>query len=384
MVAIKVHVRLALTGRPLPDQIVDAVSPVATFKRQLADAYDGLPDPEADDARDAEVRVRVLFGKKVLEDRKTLAESGVTEGSTVDVVYRLARALVFTGSADGTARIWSADTGECIKVLSGHTAAVVDLDVHPGGTRVCTASADRTARLWSVPDGDCLRECTGHHGGLQCIRFSPTGVCFGSTSTDRTLRVWRESAGEEAYVLHLKRDTVCTASDSPDGKNFVTCSKEKVAKIRLVADGLTVLHTLEGHQQVVNYACYSPNNRLIGTASGDWTAKIWDAKTYAEIGTLKGHQGTVNWMDFASNDRTAATCSNDCTVMVWDVEACTCLATLSGHAHHVYTCHFSPDGNRIVTASRDKTAKVWNARSGECELTLAGHAGMVNQAMWSP
>jgi tRNA A-37 threonylcarbamoyl transferase component Bud32 len=75
------------------------------------------------------------------------------------------------------------------------------------------------------------------------------------------------------------------------------------------------LLTLKGHTNIVTSASFSPDGTRIVTASGDKTAKVWDAKTGTETFTLKGHTGQV---------RSAA---------------------------------FSPDGTRIVTASIDSTAK---------------------------
>mmetsp|Transcript_8171 Transcript_8171/g.25979 ORF Transcript_8171/g.25979 Transcript_8171/m.25979 type:complete len:497 (+) Transcript_8171:60-1550(+) len=343
-------------------------------------------DTDADADGSAKLRVHAVVGKKALEDRRTLAESGVSDGSTVDVVFRLARTCVFTVSSDGTGMIWSADSGECLSVLCGHTAAVLCVDRYLDGSKIVTGSTDKTARLWSVPDGECLAVFKGHHAGVLGVTVSPSSCCIGTTSADRTLKLWRES-GQCALTLpfmkEIGKEVVVKCSTSPDGMFFVTSSKEKSAKIRSKLDGLPV-RALEGHTQVVNHACYSPNGRFLGTASGDMTARVWDAKTFKVVGILRGHTGTVNWIEFSSDDQRAVTCSNDCTVKVWDADTCACVATLCGHSHHVYSCSFSSAGDRIVTASRDGTAKIWCVTYAACVRTLDGHKGLVNQAMWSP
>ena len=89
-------------------------------------------------------------------------------------------------------------------------------------------------------------------------------------------------------------------------------------------------------------ASFSPDGSRIVTGSCDRTAKVWDAKSGAEVLTLKGH---TDWVNSAS---------------------------------------FSPDGSRIVTGSQDKTAKVWDAKSGAEVLTLKGHTSLVRSASFSP
>ena len=53
------------------------------------------------------------------------------------------------------------------------------------------------------------------------------------------------------------------------------------------------LLTLKGHTGAVTSASFSPDGSRIVTASGDKTAKVWDARTGAEVLTLKGHTSVV-------------------------------------------------------------------------------------------
>ena len=69
------------------------------------------------------------------------------------------------------------------------------------------------------------------------------------------------------------------------------------------------LLTLKGHTGLRHSASFSPDGSRIVTASWDHTAKVWDARTGAEVLTLKGHTAQV------------------------------------------FSASFSPDGSRIVTAS---------------------------------
>jgi TPR repeat protein len=52
----------------------------------------------------------------------------------------------------------------------------------------------------------------------------------------------------------------------------------------------------------------------------------------------------------------------DKTARIWDARTGAQLAVLSGHADAVHSAAFSPNNTRIVTGSDDKTARVWDAR----------------------
>ncbi|CAD7937975.1 unnamed protein product [Amoebophrya sp. A25] len=63
-------------------------------------------------------------------------------------------AYFVTGSLDWTAKLWSAQSGQCLQQFSGHSDAILSLDIlHPHLTRphellILSASDDATAKLW--------------------------------------------------------------------------------------------------------------------------------------------------------------------------------------------------------------------------------------------
>ncbi|HWY92175.1 MAG TPA: hypothetical protein VNY04_04675, partial [Chthoniobacterales bacterium] len=58
---------------------------------------------------------------------------------------------VLTASADLTARLWSANSGEPFGMPMKHEDAVLWAQFSPDCQRVLTASEDKAARLWDLP-----------------------------------------------------------------------------------------------------------------------------------------------------------------------------------------------------------------------------------------
>lgn len=69
--------------------------------------------------------------------------------------------LLASAGVDGDVRIWDVVLAQCVRVLSGHSAAVTA--VRWGGAGVLfTSSKDRTIKMWRADDGVLCRTMTGH------------------------------------------------------------------------------------------------------------------------------------------------------------------------------------------------------------------------------
>jgi WD40 repeat protein len=151
---------------------------------------------------------------------------------------------------------------------------------------------------------------------------------------------------------------VNSAAFSPDGKRVITASGDQTARVWDAATGKT-LASLQGHTHRVFDAAFSPDGTRVVTASWDHTARVWDAATGKTLASLQGHTSWVNSATFSPDGARVVTASWDQTARVWDAATGKTLASLQGHTDEVNSAAFSPDGARVVTASRDQTARVW-------------------------
>jgi hypothetical protein len=104
---------------------------------------------------------------------------------------------IATASADGTAKVWEARTGECLFTLNGHSDQVMSVSFSPDGRRIVTGSRDQKAKLWDAKSGKELLTLKGHRGWVITVAFSPDGQRIVTASSDGTAKVWKAASVEE-------------------------------------------------------------------------------------------------------------------------------------------------------------------------------------------
>jgi WD40 repeat protein len=113
--------------------------------------------------------------------------------------------LLASGGADGLIRIWDPATGNSVRAMAGHEAAVTSLCTVGvgGGTLLVSASADKSVQVWDPFNGVALYELIRGSGLVRAV----TPVCWGGRSllavggADRTIRFWDvESRTQEAVI----------------------------------------------------------------------------------------------------------------------------------------------------------------------------------------
>ncbi|MCV3216350.1 WD40 repeat domain-containing protein [Plectonema radiosum NIES-515] len=199
-------------------------------------------------------------------------------------------------------------------------------------------------------------------------------------SLANTSDILLESEPQEALKTSLKAVVQMRRTPWVDAN---TRTQVKLALMRTV-NSVNPLNILGGHKSWVYGVSFSPNGKMLASASSDKTVKLWDTSTYKQIKTLTGHTGEVNGISFSPDGKMLASGSRDKTVKLWDTSTYKEIKTLAGHKEWVTNVSFSPDGKMLASGSLDKTVKLWDTSTYKEIKTLSGHKEWVTGVSFSP
>ncbi|KAI4867731.1 periodic tryptophan protein 2 [Hypoxylon rubiginosum] len=115
--------------------------------------------------------------------------------------------IVAAGSLDSfDIHIWSVQTGQLLDQLSGHEGPVCSLAFSPNGSLLFSGSWDRTARMWSIFSRTQTSEPLQLQADVLDIAVRPDSAQLAISTLDGQLSFWSVSDAEEVSGLDGRRD----------------------------------------------------------------------------------------------------------------------------------------------------------------------------------
>ncbi len=319
-------------------------------------------------------------------------------GGHVEVGPRMSRTA-------GEARVWDARTGKPLTKALQHETWVRHAIFSADGRQLITLCGPYDnftgAQVWDLATqkqaGPAVNPNRVHHLAL-----------------DPDLRRLAVGSWMDAHVLDLftglpltplmkhglkeiakgaRRGGVNHTAFSADGKRLATASGDDTARVWDAVTGQAITPSLK-HNDKVNQVVFSPDGKWVLTASDDETARIWDAVTGDPIRLIK-HTGHVVYAAFSPDGRWVVTSSGDPpvrpsdttgypVVRVWDAGSGSPVSPVFRHGARVTRAAFSPDSRRLVTAGMDGVVRLWDLAAREPAILPFGPNVWVSDAAVSP
>jgi WD40 repeat protein len=322
-------------------------------------------------------------------------------GAVKSVLYSKDGNELYTGSDDGTVKVWDVsakESGDSLPVSDWSDAVAFSPD---GALAAVTDFTTRYAVLYELPTRVRRGTMGNHTAPCRNAKFSPDGELLatiggtlqvGEVSTMKPrfereladvngsldfhplkpilavasgdLRAWDLRNGAAVNLLpSAPTNNVAAVAFSLDGNWIALGMNDGGVSIWDVESG-RALHYFHENTASINDLCFSHDGRLLASGGWDNQVVLYNLRTGVNS-RLEGHRDNVNGLAFAPDDKTLVSTSADGTIRFWCLANNQVALTLNHDRGPVHGVTFSRDGNLRATAGTGGKAILWPAAKFE-------------------
>lgn len=241
--------------------------------------------------------------------------------------------LSASGVESATIQLWDVATGECVRMLEGHSSYVSDLQFTPDSKYLISSSSDQTIRLWDWPDGQPVAILRGHLDEVDGLSVSPKGRILASRSRDGSIFLW----------------PLAPAPQTPAYRTLPV----KVAVIRPLRP-----------------AVFTPDSRSIIAAEPNGGLAQWDVATLHQMRRWRTPEQNAGQIGAIAPDGSQAAILNaDGRLSLLDLTTGVVQTNVLQNSPRVTDCWFSASGRYLLTLTTNESrgkyhVRVWDLLSG--------------------
>ncbi|TKA67995.1 hypothetical protein B0A55_08614, partial [Friedmanniomyces simplex] len=200
-------------------------------------------------------------------------------------------------------------SAKLLRTVKPHVTPVVTVAVDSTSSLLATGAADGSVKVWDLRGGYTTHTFHGHSGVISALHFFQVDPADAVQSIKSKKRKNKHRATEAEEV---QQDDAAAgyrlASGGEDGKVRVwdLHKRESVA-------------TLDAHVSVVRGLSYSPEARVLLTASRDKTVILWDARAWQQQSTVAVLE-SIESAGFVENGRFFYTGGETARIRIWSTE----------------------------------------------------------------
>ena len=307
---------------------------------------------------------------------------------------------IATASADGTARVWDAQTGNPITPPLVHERPVGQVTFSPSGRRVVSASADGTARIWDAQTGKPVGPPLHHAGAVVVAQFGDDNHVL-TASRDGTVRVWALPSSAP-FLPSVKEDAIYSLPG--DGTHAIVLSMGANTQNRTFRTfDLTTGKPLFPSPTLPAFSrsSFSRDGRRVllygskGMGLGAWdtlrNVQVWDAESGRPLSPLM----QADWATLSHDGKKLLLSDLSGVFRLVDVSSGSLLLPAirsavgegfsnNGKGFDIYFDPFSPDDRRLLLNSTPTELRFFDIRTGQPDGPPMPHSAPVFQWAFSP
>ncbi|MBF0582791.1 MAG: caspase family protein [Magnetococcales bacterium] len=281
-----------------------------------------------------------------------------------------------SASGNGGAQLWNKTTGQRELDLRGHQGAVTAVAFIPGGEAsqygksdqpasreaaqrsgvLATGGEDGTVRLWSLVSGESLRTIRAHGAAVSGLAVTADGQWLITSSTDATIKRWQLPSGKLQQTIQSGQGAVHAAVLDPNGERLATGGDDGSVRLWEVASGSPLQNWPGSDGPVLSLAWRGDGEQLASGHQGG-VLQLWSPSGQPQ--SLTDHDGAIYGLAFSPSGDQLASVGQDGRLHLWSTGSGSLQKRLEAGQQTLRSITFSPDGRQLLTSGDDQTLRFW-------------------------
>jgi WD40 repeat protein/uncharacterized caspase-like protein len=300
------------------------------------------------------------------------------------------KAILVRSTKDFFVTIQDAATLQERMRLTAHTKGINDAGYTKDGSKIFTGSADGTVKIWDALTGKLLTDIKNNAGEIYTAQFSPDGKKIAVVYQNQEQIIWEVQTGLLLSRLKSPKEFSYYALFDNNAKRVVTCSGG-AARIWDAATGDLIKEIKDDSAYLYNAYFSTDGKKIIATISWGGGAIIFDAEQGKRLQLFKKQK--FDSYAISSDGKKMVTAEWNQNITVWDLATGNSITSFDGSAgkqlqfsrNGIYGLGFSTDGKQIIAGYNAGEAIIWNIATGNKRVAvLKGNTNYIGSSVVSP
>ncbi len=286
---------------------------------------------------------------------------------------------------------WAAQLPPITEILEPDEG-LISLDFNPAQPLLMTAHGDGRLQLWDL-DGRRQDRTLEVGPGLQHVAFGSDGSFLFAISGGQQVSVWDLASSRQLAQSSPRSSPIAVVAACRAANRLLIGYEDGVAMLHELANGQPVGGELVHPTQILA-AAFSDSGKLVAVSDASNRVILRD-QNGTSLAPPMTHGDWVNSLAFSPDERLLATASFDHQVRLYriaevlestaerDQSPAQPFMTLL-HPGRVHLVSFSPDGKYVLSAAADNAVRLWRAADGREVCAPLRHQGIVTRTVFSP
>ncbi len=224
-------------------------------------------------------------------------------------------------------------------------------------------------------------ELTGISGNVTVVSFDQTGkfivAAGGVPGKIGQAIVWEIATGKKIAEFVGHKDSLHAMAISPDNRTLATAGYDKDIRLWNLFDAIArpinepitkSLFVLTGHNDAVYDLAFRGDGKVLASASGDRTIKLWNVATGSRLDTLSEATKDQYSVTFHPTSGRLYAAGIDNRIRMWqtgaDAKEGSNILLEARYAHNspILRIRHSKSGDMLVSVAQDRSLKVWDSQ----------------------